>query len=92
MCVFVPADAECEVLGARFDPVLSLHVRHALCAVAIDGQDGVARTQVPQGRLAAWCYLNNIHTHTHTQRKRKERALISGVKVSVQEKDTEKEN
>lgn len=44
--VSVPADVECELLSAGFDPVLSLHVCHVLCAVPVDSQDGVAWTQV----------------------------------------------
>lgn len=75
-CVSIPADVECELLSAGFDPVLSLHVCHELCAVAVDSQDGIARTEVTLGRLAAWCYLKITFTHarTHsTTRKKKER-------------------
>lgn len=67
----VPADAERELLRAGLDPVLGLHVGHELRALAVDGEDGVAWTQVTQGRLAAWRHLEgNIHTHTHTQEKK----------------------
>lgn len=53
----VPADAECEVIGAVLDPVLSLHVGHELSAVAVDGENGVARAQVSLGCLAARSHL-----------------------------------
>lgn len=43
---------------------------HELCALAVDGEDGVARTQVTQGRLAAWCHLGGKHSHTRTQEKK----------------------
>lgn len=53
----LPADAECELLWAVLDSVLGLHVGHELGAVAVDGKDGVTRTQVALGRLAARRYL-----------------------------------
>lgn len=56
-CVSIPDDAECELLNTGFDLVLSLHVGHMLCAVIVDSQDGVTRTQVTLSCLAAWCYL-----------------------------------
>lgn len=65
------------MLSAGFDPVLSLHVRHLLCAVTVDHQDGVARTQVTLCRLAAWCHLNITVTHisirAHPGKEKKER-------------------
>lgn len=74
-CVSIPADVECELLSAGFDPVLSLHVCHELCAVAVDSQDGIARTEVTLGRLAAWCYLKITFTHarTHSTTRKKKR-------------------
>lgn len=67
---FIPCDDERELLSAGFDPVLSLHVCHELCAVTIDGQDDVPWTKVALGGFAAWCYLQVafIHTHTYTQK------------------------
>ncbi len=102
--VSIPADVECELLSAGFDPVLSLHVCHQLRAVAVDCQDGVAWTQVTLGRLAAWCNLSiytHTHTHTHTHihthsdpstvKRRKDRAVRSCVQLSVRDKDRKKE-
>lgn len=65
--VSIPADVECELLSAAFDPVLSLHVCHELCAVAVDSQNGVPWTQVTLGGLAAWCYLKVTFTRTYTR-------------------------
>lgn len=67
---FIPCDDERELLSAGFDPVLSLHVCHELCAVTIDGQDGVSWTKVALGGFAAWCYLHVTFIHTqqmHTE-------------------------
>lgn len=55
--IYVPADAECELLRAVLDSVLSLHVGHELCAVTVDGEDGITGTQVTLGCLAAWGHL-----------------------------------
>lgn len=72
--VSLPADAECELLSAGFDLVLSLHVGHELRAVAVDSQDGVAWTQVTLGSLAARCYLEI--TFTHEEKEKKELLLV----------------
>lgn len=85
---FIPCDDERELLSAGFDPVLSLHVRHELCAVTIDGQDDVPRTKVALGGFAAWCYLqvafihSNTHMHTENpytatgERKKRKKELL----------------
>lgn len=96
---FVPCDDECELLSAGFDPVLSLHVRHELCAVTIDGQDDVPWTKVTLGGFAAWCYLQVafIHTHTHMHTihtqprgKEKKRVVITAVKMPVRKEEKKK--
>lgn len=68
--VSLPADAECELLSAGFDLVLSLHVGHELRAVAVDSQDGVTWTQVTLGSLAARCYLEITFTHTKKKKRK----------------------
>ena len=67
--VYLPADLERKLLSARLDSVLGLHVSHGGCAFSVDGQDGVPRTEVPLGRLAARRHLSQTYTraHTHTQ-------------------------
>ena len=63
--VYLPADEERELLSARLDSVLGLHVGHGGGAVAVDGQDGVPRTEVPLGRLASRRHLSQTHNRTH---------------------------
>lgn len=88
--VSIPADVEYELLSAAFDPVLSLHVCHELCAVTVDSQNGVPWTQVTLGGLAAWCYLKvtftrtYTHTHTHTS------ACVHKIQAKPREKPREK--
>lgn len=68
--VSVPADAECKLLSAGFDLVLSLHVGHELRAVAVDSQDGVAWTQVTLSSLTGRCYLEITFTHTKKKKRK----------------------
>lgn len=91
--VFIPGDDERELLSAGFDPVLSLHVRHELCAVTIDSQDDVPWTKVTLGGFAAWCYLQVTFIHTHNPNtakgEKKESLVITGVKLPVKEEKKE---
>lgn len=81
MWYFLPGDDEGELLSAGFDPVLSLHVCHELCAVTVDSQDDVPGAKVPLGGFAALCYLQVACIHIqsiHSQgRKEKKKDLLS---------------
>lgn len=64
--ILLPGDDEGELLSAGFDPVLSLHVRHELCAVTIDSQDDVPWTKVTLSGFAARCDLQVAFIHTQS--------------------------
>lgn len=72
----LPADAEYELIGAILDPVPSLHVGHELCAVTVDGENGVTRTQVTLGCLAARSHLQEGGRKRHEKAEEEVQILI----------------